>query len=157
MPVEVREAQLEDTSILTRLCLELGYDGDEAVVRRRLDRTLSRSDHAVYVAVERPHGVIAMIHASVSISVLERPVVDIGAFIVTTAARRGGAGRMLIERIHAWALKRGVDDITARFQPHRNAGGFFAKLGYTINRHHEVFRRDLASPIKQGAARTDMD
>ena len=158
MTVEVREAQLEDSPAVTRMLLELGYDAEEQLVRRRLERVLGTTDHAVFIATERPHGMVGVMHAFVSVTLLHRPHVEIGALVVASSHRQSGAGRSLLERVHNWALRRGIDDVAIRFKRHRKAGhAFFGKLGYTVVAEHRVYQRDLASPMRNKEDSTAMD
>ncbi len=149
MTVEVREAQLEDSPSVTRMLLELGYDAEEALVRRRIERVLGSTDHVIFVVGERPHGLIGVMHAFVSITLTQRPHVEIGTLVVSGSHRQSGAGRALLERVHNWALRRGIDDVATRFKRHRKAGhAFYGKMGYTAVADHRVYRRDLASPMR---------
>jgi GNAT superfamily N-acetyltransferase len=159
MPIQVREAQLEDTPDVCRMLLELGYDGEEALVRRRLERVIGTTDHAVFLAHERPHGVVGMLHASVSISLLHRPRVDVHVVVVASSHRCAGTGRALLERVHNWALRRGIDDVCTQFQRHRKpAHLFYGKLGYSVVSEQRHYQRDLASPLRdQGEDSTAMD
>lgn len=158
MPVQVREAQLEDAAEICRMLLELGHDGEEALVRRRLERVLGTTDHVVLVAVERPHGVVGMLHASVTVSLQVRPRVDVQLLVVASAHRGGGTGRALLERLHNWALRRGIDDVAARFRRHRKTGHlFYGKLGYSVSAEHRVYTRDLAGPLRNHEDPTAMD
>lgn len=151
MPVEYREARLEDADTLSRLLLELGYDGDALTVRRRLERILGLTDHVVFVAIERPHGVVGMIHADVQITLVRRPWAEVCSLVVTGAQRQSGVGRGLLERVQGWALKRGVDDVLVRMQKHRKAAHtFLGQLGYTVTKEQRVYERDLASPLRLG-------
>lgn len=158
MPTQVREAQLEDAAEICRMLLELGHDGEEAIVRRRLERVLGTTDHVVLVAVERPHGVVGMLHASVTLSLQSRPRVDVQLLVVASAHRSQGTGRALLERLHNWALRRGIDDVAARFRRHRKTGHlFYGKLGYSVSAEHRVYTRDLAGPLRNHEDPTAMD
>jgi N-acetylglutamate synthase-like GNAT family acetyltransferase len=151
MPVEYREARLEDAEPISRLLLELGYDGDDVVVRRRLERILGLSDNVVFVAVERPHGVVGMIHAAVQVTMVNRPWAEIGGLVVTGAQRKAGIGRGLVERVQGWAMRRGIDDVVVRMQRHRKAAHLFlGQMGYSVTKEQRVYERDLASPLKVG-------
>lgn len=151
MPVEYREARLEDADPLARLLLELGYDGDAVVVRRRLERILGLSDHVTFVAIERPHGLVGMIHAGVEVTLIRRPWAEILGLVVTGAQRKASIGRGLVERVQGWALRRGIDDVVIRMQRHRKAAHlFFGQMGYSVTKEQRVYERDLASPLKVG-------
>ncbi len=150
MAAQVREAQLEDTPAVCRMLLELGHDAEEPLVRRRLERVLGTTDHVVFLAFDRPHGIIGMLHASVEIGLIHRPLVEIEAIVVANAHRCTGIGRLLLERVHNWALRRGIDDVAAQFQRHRKAAHlFYGKLGYSVASELRSYQRDLASPLRE--------
>ncbi len=150
MTVQVREAQLEDTPAVCRMLLELGHDAEEPLIRRRLERILGTTDHVVFLAFERPHGVVGMLHASVAIGLTHRPRVELHAIVVANAHRCAGTGRMLLERVHNWALRRGIDDVATQLQRHRKAAHlFFGKLGYSVVSELRAYQRDLASPLRE--------
>ncbi len=158
MPVQVREAQLEDAPDICRLLLELGYDGEEALVRRRLERVHGTTDHVVFLAVERPHGTVGLVHGSVALSLQHSPRVNVNVLVVASAHRGSGTGRALLERVHNWALRRGIDDVATHFRRHRKAAHlFYGKLGYSVTGEHRVYERDLAGPLRNHQDPTAMD
>lgn len=147
MPLELRHAALGDAPDLTRLILELGYDTDEAAMRRRLDRVLGSSGHVVFVAIEPPHGIVGCIHVSVRVTLLERPYAEIEALSVTGGHRRQGVGQALVQRAHQWATRRGILDVVARSQLHRKgARDFYRTLGYRELKEQRVFVRNIDAP-----------
>ena len=147
MAVEYREAQLQDAQQVARLLDELGYKDNETAVRRRIERVLGLTDHVIMVAIERPHGVQGIVHAEVLVTLMARPRATVHALAVTADARQAGIGRELLERVHGWALRRGIDDVQISMQRTRKeAHGLLMKLGYSVNREHLVYERDLAVP-----------
>lgn len=158
MPLEIREALLEDAATLGRLLLELGYDEDEAVLRRRLERVVSQMSHIVLVATEAPHGIVGMAHAAVAVNLLERPYLELGALVVATAHRRNGVARSLLERVHGWALRRGIDDVEIAVPRHRKGAlQFLTRMGYTLLEERRVHRRNLGRRPHKTGERTAMD
>ncbi len=148
---QVRRAVPDDVQSIARLLLELGYEGTEPQIRRRLDRVLRHPDHVVLVGVEPPHGVVGLLHACVQIPLTEPPFVWVMALVVSSAHRRTGVGRMVIDRLHSWASRRGVENILAPFATHREeAQRFFKGLGYQLEKTQRVFRRSLGEPFQQG-------
>ena len=147
MAVEYREAQLQDAPQVARLLDELGYKDNETSVRRRIERVLGLTDHMILAAVERPHGVQGIVHAEVVVTLMARPRANVHALAVTAGARQSGIGRELLERVHDWALRRGIDDIQISMQRTRKeAHAFLMKLGYSVNREHLVYELDLSVP-----------
>lgn len=158
MPVAYREAQLADAPSLVRLILELGFEAPDDVVRRRLDRVLSSTDHIVYVAMERPHGVAGFVHAATRVTLGERPYCAIEAICVSSAHRRNGLGRGLLERAQGWAIRRGLDDVVIEAGRHRKvAHAFFGRMGYTMVGEHRIYRRDLAGVAQYADPSTAQD
>jgi GNAT superfamily N-acetyltransferase len=151
MPLELRPATLADTPALVRLMLELGYDTDEPTLRRRLGRVLALGDHAVFVGIEAPHGIVGLIHVGAQVTLLERPYAEIGALVVAGVHRRSGVGRLLMERAHDWAARRGLQNTVVRAQPHRKAAhAFYRSLGYTVTKQHSILQRELGAPPPTG-------
>jgi GNAT superfamily N-acetyltransferase len=147
MPLELRRASIDDTPPLVRLMLELGYDVDEAAMRRRLGRLLGLGDHAVFVASEPPYGIVGALHVAVSVTLILRPFADIRALIVRRDHRRQGVGQALVERCLRWATDRGVLDVVTTAQAHRQAAaGFYRSLGFRLLGEHNVFIRTLDAP-----------
>jgi len=159
MPLEIREAQLCDAAEVARLLLELGHEDDEGRIRRRLDRVLrSDNQHVVLVAEEPPHGVIGLAHAMILATLLDTPSCEVCALIVTASHRQMGAGRALVERIHGWALRRGVENTTIRVSRQRKeAQQFLDRLGYTKSMEERVYTRDLTGPTNHVGENTMMD
>jgi N-acetylglutamate synthase-like GNAT family acetyltransferase len=146
--VEYREAELPDAQQVSRLLHELDCKDDAATVRRRIERILGLTDHMMFVAVERPHGVVGVVHAEVLVTLMARPRATIRALVVAPDVRESGIGRELLERVHSWALRRGIDDIQVAMQRTRKEGHhFLVKLGYTVSGEHLIYERDLAAPM----------
>jgi len=151
MPLEIREAQLTDAAAIAPLLLELGHAGDETAVRRQLERVLKSNQHVVFLAEESPHGVLGLLHAGIALSLVSRPYCEVGAFIVATPHREMGIGRTLLEHLHAWSLRRGVDDVVIRASRSRKAAHrFCGQMGYTMHEEQRLFTRDLAGPKPPG-------
>jgi N-acetylglutamate synthase-like GNAT family acetyltransferase len=151
MPLEIRAAQLSDAPGVGPLLLQLGYEGDPEIVRRRLDRVMGRQDNVVYVAVDRPYGLVGLIHAGVQVTLLERPFAEIGAMVVTAEQRSNGIGRALLDKVHIWAIKRGLEEVVIRSQTHRqSAHTFFENLGYVKVKDQRVLLRNMADPRRTG-------
>ena len=147
MPLELRHASIDDAPDLIRLMLELGYDTDDASIRRRLGRVLAMTDHVVFVANEQPHGLVGCIHLSVAVTLVARPFAEIAALVVTGAHRRQGVGRALLQRAQRWATGRGLLDLVADAQVHRKtAGDFYRALGFRPLKEQRVFVRELDAP-----------
>lgn len=147
MPLEIREAHLSDATAIARLMLELGCDDDESAMRRHLDRVLRSNQNIVFVAEEAPHGLLGVVHAQIVLSLAHAPRCAVESLVVTTDHRENGIGRALLERVHGWSLRRGVDEVhLATARSRKAAHRFLGKLGYTMLEEQRLFVRDLAHP-----------
>lgn len=123
---------LADTVAMTNLVREVAADFNVERMRRRLERVQREPDQAVYVALDPPHGVIALIHLAVQVTLLDRPFCEIGALFIAKPHRRQGHGRELLAHAQRWAARRGLDDVVARV-PAKNsdARAFLQRCGLT--------------------------
>jgi GNAT superfamily N-acetyltransferase len=129
--VRVREAEPGDLEAITDLIGQLGYPSEASAVAGRLERLTGDPKSWVFVAVdgERALGVAA-VHV---MPVLERdaPTARITAMVVDEAARRGGVGRALLERLEEVARAEGCGRIyvTSRYE-REGAVAFYRRMGF---------------------------
>ena len=130
MPV-VREVLPADRDAVAALLGELGYPVEAGDVARRLEALRERDDHASFVAEES--GVVVGV-GSVHVFPLlhaDAPLGLITALVVTEQARGGGAGRLLVERLEAFAREQGCTRAAVTTADHRaGAHAFYERLGY---------------------------
>jgi GNAT superfamily N-acetyltransferase len=142
MTLETRRASLDDAGAMARLALELGYDCDEASMRRRLLAIRSEADHAIFVGALAGGMVVGFIHMELRRGLLSDPFVEIASFVVSSQHRRIGIGRALMERGHDWAEQHGIGHVRVRTQPHRKeAVAFYERLGYERVKEQRVLAR----------------
>jgi GNAT superfamily N-acetyltransferase len=130
-PLAVRDAILEDCSVIANLLDELGYPSLPDGVRQRLARILHREDSRVFVAERSAKvvGVLGLHRMPVLTSIND--VAMIVALIVTSKARRTGVGRMLLARAEdearAWRCGRIMVTSAER---RADAHAFYEQVGY---------------------------
>jgi N-acetylglutamate synthase-like GNAT family acetyltransferase len=97
-PIVIRDAIIEDATLIAPLLGELGYPSQPDGVRARLARLLAREDSRVFVA-ERAARVLGVLGLH-RMPVLTSPsdIAMIIALVVTERARRSGVGRLLVAR-----------------------------------------------------------
>jgi GNAT superfamily N-acetyltransferase len=138
----IRTAIPDDATVIARLLLELGYECDASRMRRRIERLLAASDHAVWVALDEDE-VVACAHAQIGLGLVGPPEVELAALVVTREHRRGGYGRTLVRAVEHWAASRGIYRVIVRSQVHRtDARDFYLKLGYLETKQQSVFVRE---------------
>jgi N-acetylglutamate synthase-like GNAT family acetyltransferase len=131
LSVRVREAEPGDLEAITDLIGQLGYPSEQSAVAERLGRLAADPMSWVLVAVEGERVVgVAAVHA---MPVLERddPTARITAMVVDESARRGGVGRVLLERLEEVARAEGCARIylTTRYE-REDAAAFYREMGF---------------------------
>lgn len=145
LTLETRRATLDDAGAIARLAMELGYDCDEASMRRRILGIRSEADHAIFVGALGSDMIVGWIHLEVRRGVLADPFVEITGFVVGAQHRRIGVGKALMQRAHDWSEQLGIGQMRVRTQPHRReAIAFYEQLGYARLKEQRVFVRDKA-------------
>jgi len=143
MGVRVRRAAAADAARIAELSGVLGYPVEERLMSQRLAHLLAREDNAVFVAVD-DRAVVGWIHGA------EHELLEIGrlceilGLVVDSAARRGGAGRALIDAIERWAASRGVGQVSVRSNIVRvESHPFYERLGYARVKTQHSYRKAL--------------
>lgn len=140
--LETRRATIEDAAVITKLALELGYDCDIPAMRHRLGLVADVADQAVFVAALDGAEVVGWVHVATRVSLTSPAFVEVFGLIVSSAYRRLGIGRALMERCESWAESIRVHDIRVRSQSHRqDANDFYLARGYTAIKEQRVYQR----------------
>ena len=101
--VIVRGVTVQDIPALHRLCGELGYDPAQTGFGDRVVQVVERDGHAVFVAADTDDRAIGFIHVFVRHSIEIAPCAQVQALVVGEAARRLGAGALLMGAAEQWA------------------------------------------------------
>lgn len=147
----LRPATAADARCLADLATQLGYPASAAEVEQRLKRIGDSQDHFVCVAeldegrsVDRTGAVVGWIHAFVSQLVESDLHVEIGGLVVDRNQRGLGVGKALLERAEAWALSKGIREVSLRSNVIRkDAHRFYERLGYGIVKTQYAFSKKL--------------
>jgi GNAT superfamily N-acetyltransferase len=131
VPIAVRDAIIEDATVIATLLGELGYPSQPEGVRARLARLLAREGSRVFVAERGATvlGVLGLDRMPVLTSLSD--IAMIIALVVTETERRSGVGRLLIARAEDEARGWGCGRIMVTSAEHRaDAHTFYQHLGY---------------------------
>jgi GNAT superfamily N-acetyltransferase len=130
-PIAVRDAIIEDATVIAALLGELGYPSQPEGVRARLARLLAREGSRVFVAERGATvlGVLGLDRMAVLTSLSD--IAMIIALVVTETERRSGVGRVLIARAEDEARAWGCGRIMVTSAERRtDAHTFYQRLGY---------------------------
>jgi GNAT superfamily N-acetyltransferase len=140
----VRPIRETDAAAAAALSGELGYPADPAVMRERIARIGSLSDHAIFVACLGDL-VVGWIHVATVLHVQAAPRAEIGGLVVTAECRSAGIGTALVRRAESWARSNGLETMVVRSQAMREAAHrFYLREGYVRTKTSAVFSKPLA-------------
>lgn len=133
--MNVRKANLNDTSILAQLMTQLGYPTTADEMKQRLEIILQKEDYQTLVAVTDNVivGVIGML--KMYLWELAIPAVKIQVLVVSEEHRGGGVGKYLIEAAELWAKEQGVNQLilTSGNREERTiAHKFYPSMGFEL-------------------------
>ena len=141
--VTIRNAELGDISILTKLCTELGYPANDNQISNRLKKLLKSSSDSVIVAVEKTE-VVGWIHVFISLRLESDPFAEIGGLVISSEHRNKGIGKMLVNAAEKWARERGLSKIRVRSRLERtDTHRFYERDGYVVIKSQNVFEKGL--------------
>jgi len=141
--MEIRNATGKDATEISRISSkDLGYECEESFVKERLEN-LDDSREVVFVA-ELGGKVAGYVHAEVYTLLYYDSMVNILGLAVSSSCRRKGVGRALMNRVEAWAGKKGIREIRL------NSGGtrkeaheFYRAIGFDDEKVQMRFIKEL--------------
>lgn len=159
MEIEVREATREDFDALNEILAEGDAYHREALphIFRAADGparpdeflTLALADEDEVILVAESGGqVVGLAHVSVRESpdipiFVPRRYAHVSTVVVREEVRRMGVGRALMERVHRWALGKGLTEIELGvWEFNQAARAFYEQLGYVTTRRTMTRRLD---------------
>lgn len=137
----IREANADDAADLARLTVELGYTGNEDLMRRRLARIASQPDQVVLVAILEER-IAGWLQAHASVCLASGYIAEITGLVVAASARRRGVGRAVVKHAERWASELGVDALLVRSNVQRvESHDFYRALAFIPLKTQAVYRR----------------
>lgn len=145
--VQVREANILDSSQIKDLSEQLGYNVPETGVRSSLEYLIKDNCHEIFVA-EVDSKVVGWIHISLHKSlVIEERAIVLG-LVVDRKFRRQGIGRKLMLRAESWAENCGCHGLMLRSNVIReDAHSFYSGIGYENVKSQYVFTRQFKGTL----------
>jgi len=141
--LNIRHAQIDDLSVLTNLCIELGYKSTINEIKKRLDKIQKSKSDLILVAVEKGT-VIGWIHVFSTLRLESDPFAEIGGLVVSSRHRGKGVGKILVREAEKWARENGFINIRVRSRTSRDgAKQFYESEGYIVIKEQNVFEKSL--------------
>jgi GNAT superfamily N-acetyltransferase len=128
--LSIREAKLDDVSVIKPLLFQLGYDLSETEIRRRMEFAIADQAHFLIIG-ESSAEVAAFMHCYLRPSIDKPYELVVQALVVEETRRSLGAGAQMMEEAERLARVNHCDSVTlssheTRYDAHR----FYAALGY---------------------------
>lgn len=144
----IREATMDDCSHIHKLnCEEMGYTYSLENTKDNLFRILTKKTDKVLVATKNDI-VIGYIHANDYQVLYAAPMKNIMGIAVSSAYKRQGVGRMLLQGIEEWAKATGAEAVRLVSGATRTgAHEFYRSCGYEGNKQQINFKKTF-KPIR---------
>ena len=126
-----RGVAVRDIPALFKLCGELGYDPSPDRFGERIRDLTAWAGNAVFVAADADDRPVGFIHVFSRPSIEVAPCAQVQALVISEAARRQGAGALLLAAAEQWARAQGLGAMSLYCSSHReDAHEFYAAQGY---------------------------
>ncbi len=150
--VQIRPAVLEDTERIAVLAGQLGYPVTAEDMLRRLRELLAEPTLAVYVAAMGAGPVVGWVGVRISPTVTHDHLVEVIGLVVDEDWRGRGIGRLLLERVEAWARERGHQTLYLRTNVVRQrAHELYRRVGFRELKTSLVFCKDIGEERNDAA------
>src|SRR5262245_28584316 len=142
--MRVRGMTKQDARAAAELSGQLGYPSTVAQLEGRFDSVSGDPESALFVAEDDEGRVVGWLHVC-GRSLLETDrFAEIAGLVVDAAARRKGAGRVLVSAAESWAASRGYVTMRVRSNVKRvEARAFYEAAGYAIVKSQNVYEKIL--------------
>lgn len=126
----IREAIITDTVAICRISSEdLGYECENVFVKERLEK-LDSSREVVFVA-EAEGKVTGYVHAEIYNLLYYESMINVLGLAVSSACRRQGIGKALMQQIENWAKEREIKKIRLNSgSTRKEAHEFYRVIGF---------------------------
>lgn len=143
MEITIRNAELNDSELITDLSIQLGYESLNSAVQHRLKNILTNPDHCVYVAT-LDGKVVGWVHGFYAMRVESDFFVEIAGLVVTKNIRKNGIGKKLVDRVIEWTKFKNCTTIRVRSNVLRKESHrFYVNIGFEITKEQIIFNKQL--------------
>ncbi|PSK89292.1 hypothetical protein B0I18_11293 [Taibaiella chishuiensis] len=138
--IQTRNMQATDAAAVNRLSEQLGYPQTLADTTAYIQSVLDSNDDCAFVALDAANQVCGWIHGFKTRRIESAAFTEIGGLVVDSNNRGQGAGRILVQAVHAWCLEQGIHILKVRSNVIRDgAHRFYLGLGFHEKKEQKVF------------------
>ena len=129
--IAIRPLTLDDSTSAASLVTQLGYPTTPQQIGSRLERFISDSDHALFVAAQQER-VVGLVGGRIGYALeYDEPYVRVIGLAVDQQFRHGGIGKMLMRHLEQWATSNGASRVILTSGSNRTeAHKFYEHIGY---------------------------
>jgi ribosomal protein S18 acetylase RimI-like enzyme len=141
LKIIIRECKIQDYKDIVLLNKnEMGYDYPAKDTKKQLEQLLNDRKHKIYVAIVADK-VVGYIHAN-NYELLYSPhLKNIMGIAVSSAFRKNGIGKMLLNEVEKWAKDTGACGVRLVSGATRlGAHAFYTSCGYYGNKEQKNFK-----------------
>jgi GNAT superfamily N-acetyltransferase len=139
MKLDVRAMTIDDAERVSELCIQLGYPATAQEAAGRINEVLLMQHQKAFVATDESV-VIGWIYAFRTFSIESNAFIEIGGLIVDENYRGIGAGKLLIEKVKAWALTHNIHELRVRTNIRRiESHKFYTAIGFRKTKQQKVY------------------
>lgn len=146
MDINITQAQITDSSSITRLTQELGYSVRNDQTKEWLNYLLPSDNHRVFVASNESHKICGWLAVEKRISLETGFKAEITGLVVSEDFRRFGVGKKLVQAAIDWAKSLKLQRLVVRTNIQREESHvFYQNMGFAFKKsahNYELTVRD---------------
>ncbi len=140
----IRQASISDTSVIHKLCYQLGYNPKSDDVRTHLSNLLAHPDYEILV-IEKDNEVLGWMSLYKRLRIEDVEFLQVAALVTDERFRGQGLGKSLMAYAEARANEMklpfvGLHSSMGRIDAHK----FYEGIGYTKAKESYFFKKDLS-------------
>lgn len=142
----IRDAELEDSDEIARLCIELGYPVAPVEIATRISTLRESDSHYIAVACGPQSRLLGWAAAEHRLLLESGERVEIVGLVIDRSIRRKGVGKALVSAVECWTAARGLAKIFVRSNIVRSeAHHFYDGIGYKRTKTQHAYTKTVSA------------
>ena len=141
--IQIKTISLQDAENIRKLSGQLGYSISLEDTQANIKQILALESHTALVAISNDK-IVGWIHAFETRTIESLPFIELAGLVIDENARGKGIGKILVEKIKQWCMKRNISSLRVRSNVIRkDAHKFYLNLGFSEIKEQKVFQMSL--------------